>query len=195
MSFPAKVYAAPLSVAAAFGATLALLSIPAGEAAQAQAIETVETQTVTVQQQAQAAQDAAPDTARPVPSQLLVANAAIDGELVCLAKVVVHEAGNQSREGQLAVAQVVMNRLRSPRFPKSICGVVMQPGQFFNVHGYSPPKDGRWKLALEIARDARLGISEPVVGEALFFRAAQVNPAFFRSRPIVGRIGNHYFHQ
>ncbi|MEI9849976.1 MAG: cell wall hydrolase [Sphingomonas sp.] len=130
-----------------------------------------------------------------MPSQLLVANAAIDGELVCLAKVVVHEAGNQSREGQLAVAQVVMNRLRSPRFPKSICGVVMQPGQFFNVHGYSPPKDGRWKLALEIARDARLGISEPVVGEALFFRAAQVNPAFFRSRPIVGRIGNHYFHQ
>src|SRR5688572_10899424 len=57
----------------------------------------------------------------------------VDAELTCLAKVVVHEAGNQSRAGQMAVAQVVMNRVndRRGRFGRTICGVVMQRGQFF----------------------------------------------------------------
>src|SRR4051812_2159851 len=63
--------------------------------------------------------------------------AAPDAELNCLAKIVLHEAGNQSRTGQLAVAQVVMNRVHSGRFASTICGVAMQRGQFFNVHAYN----------------------------------------------------------
>ncbi|WP_264944535.1 cell wall hydrolase [Sphingomonas canadensis] len=172
--------------------------------AQAQGADTVSQDSLATAQAnaVQAEQDEVPAQTAPVAakpaiddSALAAASMPVDSELVCLAKVIVHEAGNQSREGQLAVAQVVMNRLRSPKFPKTICSVVMQRGQFFNVHAYNPPKDKRWTLALEIARDARAGVSDPVVGNALFFRAAQVNPAFFRSRPIVGRIGNHYFHE
>lgn len=119
----------------------------------------------------------------------------LDAETICLAKIVLHESGNQPREGQLAVAQVVMNRLASPRFPKSICAIALQPGQFFNVHAYNPRQDHRWDAAVEIALDARNGVSDPVVGEALFFHAAHAQPSFHRSRPRVAQIGHHVFYR
>ncbi len=115
-----------------------------------------------------------------------------DGELHCLAKIVHHESANQPRVGQLAVAQVVMNRVRSGRFASTICGVGMQRGQFFNVHAYNPPRDGRWQRALEVAREARAGTGEPVVGDALFFHAAYARP-FNRRR--VAQIGDHIFYR
>jgi spore germination cell wall hydrolase CwlJ-like protein len=134
------------------------------------------------------------DTPAPAPATTRLSQAAPDAELNCLAKVIVHEAGNQPRAGQLAVAQVVMNRVRSGRFASTICGVVMQRGQFFNVHAYNPPRDGRWRLAMELARDAREGISEPVIGNALFFRAAYSSGSFGNRRQ-VGRIGAHLFYR
>jgi N-acetylmuramoyl-L-alanine amidase len=118
---------------------------------------------------------------------------AADAELTCLAKIVLHEAGNQSRTGQLAVAQVVMNRVHSGRFAGTICGVAMQRGQFFNVHAYNPPHDSRWRLALEVARDAREGVSEPVIGDALFFHAAYAGGVGNHHQ--VGRIGGHIFYR
>ena len=55
---------------------------------------------------------------------------ALDPELECMAKVVHHEAANQSLKGQLAVAQLILNRVKSPLFPKSICAVVKsRPGR------------------------------------------------------------------
>ncbi len=120
----------------------------------------------------------------------------VDADLICLTKVGVHEAGNQSRAGQMAVAQVVMNRLNDPRrrFGRSICGVVMQRGQFFNVHAYNPPRNARWFRALEVAREARDGTAEPVMEGALFFHAAyaRVN---FRGRTRIGRLGDHIFYR
>jgi N-acetylmuramoyl-L-alanine amidase len=118
---------------------------------------------------------------------------AADAELTCLAKIVLHEAGNQSRTGQLAVAQVVMNRVHSGRFAGTICGVALQRGQFFNVHAYNPPHDGRWRLALEVARDAREGLSDPVIGDALFFHAAYAGG--IGNHRQVGRIGGHIFYR
>ncbi len=134
-----------------------------------------------------------PTPASPPPAPL--ASNEIDQELTCLAKIVVHEAGNQSHTGQLAVAQVVMNRVRSGRFANTICGVALQRGQFFNVHAYNPPRDARWRRAVAIAHDARNEISAPVIGNAVFFRAAQASSAFFNSRPRVGQIGNHVFYR
>src|SRR5579863_5410975 len=64
--------------------------------------------------------------------------ASLDAELACLAKVIHHEAANQSLKGQLALAQLIMNRVKSPLFPKTICGVVNQAGQFFHTARYSP---------------------------------------------------------
>ncbi|HVQ08349.1 MAG TPA: cell wall hydrolase [Allosphingosinicella sp.] len=134
---------------------------------------------------------AAPAEAAPSPP----ASDVVDAELTCLAKVVVHEAGNQSRDGQMAVAQVVMNRVNDPRgrFGRTICGVIMQRGQFFNVHAYNPPRNARWRTAVEIARQARDGDHPPVIGNALFFHAAYAAP--FRGRVRVGRIGDHVFYR
>lgn len=128
------------------------------------------------------------DTATAAPASTLV-----DAELTCLAKIVVHESGNQSRTGQLAVAQVVMNRVNSGRFARTICGVAMQRGQFFNVHAYNPAHDARWRLALEVSREARDGTAAPVIGGALFFHAAYAAP--FRGLTRVGRIGDHVFYR
>ncbi len=133
----------------------------------------------------------APGTDAPTPP----ASRVVDAELICLAKVVLHESGNQPRAGQMAVAQVVMNRVNDPRgrFGRTICGVVMQRGQFFNVNAYNPRRDTRWFQALEIARQARDGTAEPVMEGALFFHAAYAGP--FRGRTRVGRIAGHIFYR
>lgn len=137
------------------------------------------------------ANDVHSDAEEPAPRQQI----ALDEETICLAKIVHHESANQPIKGQLAVAQVVINRLESPKFPKTICGIALQRNQFFNVHAYNPPKDKRWDTAVQIAMDARAGVSEPVVGEALFFHAAYANPPFFRGRPRVAQIGDHIFYR
>lgn len=135
--------------------------------------------------------DDAPRT--PAPAPRAAATAGMDRELECLAKVVLHEAGNQSRTGQIAVAEVVMNRLRSPLFPKTICGVILQRGQFFNVHAYNPQRDRRWPRAIEIARAVRAGETGSVTNGALFFRAHYGAP--FRGRTRVATIGDHAFYR
>lgn len=179
MSFPGKPLAVAFCVAVLSGTvSVPLASAQPGPPPAVQAIEV---------QPAIAPAPLPPVAEAPAP----VAEVDAD-ELDCLAKVVLHEAGNQSRTGQLAVAQVVMNRVRSPRFPDSVCAVVMQRGQFFNVHAYNPRRDARWRTALEVARDALTGESEPVIGQALFFHAASAR-AFNRTR--VGRIGDHVFYR
>jgi spore germination cell wall hydrolase CwlJ-like protein len=144
-------------------------------------------------------QPAAPEEAREpeAPAPAPRASQVVDAELTCLAKVVVHEAGNQPRAGQLAVAQVVMNRVNDPRgrFGRTICGVIMQRGQFFNVHAYNPSRtNARWRTAVEVAREARDGNSAQVMNGALFFHAAYAN-VNFRGRTRVGRLAGHVFYR
>ncbi len=130
--------------------------------------------------------------AKPSADQSITAQ---DDETQCLAKIVLHEAGNQSPRGQLAVAQLVMNRVHSARFPHTICGVAMQHGQFFNVYAYHPESDKRWHKALDVAMDARNGTSDPVVGDALFFHANYISPRSFKSHVIVAELGAHIFYR
>lgn len=123
----------------------------------------------------------------------------IDADLECLAKVVLHEAGNQSRAGQIAVAEVVMNRLQDPRgrFGRSICGVVLQRGQFFNVNAYRPHRDSRWPRVVAIAREVRDdmidGDHDEVTNGGLFFR--NNSGAQFRGRVRTATIGDHHFYR
>lgn len=162
--------------------------------AAAAATPVVPTEVLVVEQPPAVEEADAPEA--PVPAPAAPASQVVDAELTCLAKVVLHESGNQSRTGQMAVAQVVLNRLNDPRgrFGRTICGVVMQRGQFFNVHAYNPRRDARWHRAVEVAREARDGNAAPVIGGALFFHAAYANVSF-RGRTRVGRIGDHVFYQ
>jgi spore germination cell wall hydrolase CwlJ-like protein len=177
MSFPGKPLAVALGVAVLSGTA----SVPFASAppARAQAIE---------------ARPAIAPAPLPPAAEAPPPVAEVDSdELDCLAKVVLHEAGNQSRTGQLAVAQVVMNRVRSPRFPDTVCDVVMQRGQFSNIHAYNPRRDGRrWRTAVEVARDALSGSSAPVIRGALFFNGASARPV---GHTRLGRIGDHAFYR
>lgn len=135
-----------------------------------------------------------PVEAPEAPEPRRVSSTEMDDDLECLAKVVLHEAGNQSRTGQIAVAEVVMNRLADRRFPKTICGVILQRGQFFNVHAYHPQnRDRRWSRAVEIAREVRDGGADRVTNGALFFRAPHGAP--FRGRTRTVTIGGHHFYR
>ncbi|KQM35840.1 cell wall hydrolase [Sphingomonas sp. Leaf10] len=114
-------------------------------------------------------------------------------EVECIAKVVVHEAGNQPHRGQVAVAQVIRARMNSGRFADSACGVVKQRGQFFNVDAYDPPRNnGRWDTAVDIAKRTLSGKGEEVAPGALFFHSAG---ASMPKRTRVTQIADHTFYR
>lgn len=126
-----------------------------------------------------------------------VASSKLDAELECMAKVVHHEAGNQPRLGQLAVAQTIMNRIRSGRFADTVCGVANQPRQFFRTSSYNPRRDtDRWAMAVEVSREAIEGAAKPVIPGAIYFHAAYRSPsAFFRTRERLAMLGDHVFYR
>lgn len=124
-------------------------------------------------------------------------NTKLDKDLVCMAKVVMHEASNQSRSGQLAVAQLVMNRVGQDRFGESVCAVVNQKGQFFRTASYNPRRDTQnWANAVEVARQAMSGGGEQVVPGAVYFHCVHQAPnRFFRSRERISMVGDHVFYR
>jgi hypothetical protein len=82
----------------------------------------------------------------------------------CVAKVVHHEAGNQPREGKLAVAHVLLNRVKKG-FGDNVCAVAKQPGQFFRIDRYHPDrKSDGWAEAVDVARDVLAGGSAVMPG-------------------------------
>lgn len=120
-----------------------------------------------------------------------------DAELNCLAIGVYYESKGEPLEGQLAVAEVILNRAKSGRFPASVCGVLTQRGQFSFVRGGrlpQPPASTRaWKTALAVAQVARDDSWDSSVSNALFFHARYVSPGWRRAR--VGSVGNHIFYR
>jgi len=124
--------------------------------------------------------------------------ASVDAKSVeCMAKVVLHEAANQPREGKIAVAQTLVNRLKAGRFGDSICGVVNQKGQYFRIASFHPRKDSDgWQEAVEVAHDVLAGNAQPVAPGAMYFRASYARTnAFFRTRERVATVGAHVFYR
>lgn len=120
-----------------------------------------------------------------------------DRESECLAAATYFESKGEPLAGQLAVANVVINRSESRRFARTICGVVHQPGQFSFVRGGRMPAIARtsthWRNAVAIARIAREELWQPEVETALFFHAKRVSPGWRMER--VGAVGNHVFYR
>ena len=114
----------------------------------------------------------------------------------CLAKVVMHEAGNQPRLGQVAVARVVLNRLASGRFGRTICGVVNQPGQFFATARYTPSTASvQWHVARLVVAEALLAENRAVVAGALFFKGTHARTSWRTRRVLLAEIGDHSFYR
>lgn len=112
-------------------------------------------------------------------------------ELELLAKIVYGEARGESYEGQVAVAAVVLNRVKDPNFPNTIKGVIYQPGAFTAV------TDGQFYLtpnetAYKAAKDAAAGW-DPTGGALYYWNPATTTNKWIWSKPITTQIGSHVF--
>jgi spore germination cell wall hydrolase CwlJ-like protein len=126
-------------------------------------------------------------------------------EQICLANAIYFEARSESLRGQAAVAQVVLNRVRNPAYPASICGVVYQNEHWRNACQFSFACDGRkdvvtepsrYKTAKEIAMAVTAGkIFLPEVGSSTHYYASYVNPGWARSMHKMVKIGLHIFYR
>jgi hypothetical protein len=124
--------------------------------------------------------------------------------LECLTAAVYYEARSESDDGERAVAQVVLNRVRHPAFPKSVCGVVYQGSkrttgcQFtFTCDGSlnRPRQPNAWARAQRIAADALSGYVFPTVGVATHYHTTAIHPWWADSMAKAVTIGAHIFYR
>src|SRR5215213_2789465 len=124
--------------------------------------------------------------------------------LECLANAVYYEAGSQDADGQRAVAQVVLNRVRHAAFPATVCGVVFQGStrptgcQFtFTCDGsmYRQPSAEGWKRAYGIAQAALAGAVYAPVGYATHYHANYVVPYWASTLAKNAVVGAHIFYR
>ncbi|WP_198175524.1 cell wall hydrolase [Rhizobium sp. NXC14] len=126
-------------------------------------------------------------------------------EQQCLASGIYFEARGESVKGQAAVAQVILNRVRNPAYPKSICGVVYQNEDWRNRCQFSFACDAikdrvnsqyHWRVARDVAMAVTSGrIWLPQVGSATHYHAVYVRPKWAKTMEKVGRIGLHVFYR
>lgn len=108
-----------------------------------------------------------------------------------LTRVIHGEARGENFEGQVAVGAVVLNRLKDPRFPKTIRAVVYQSGAFTAVDDKQiqlDPNDQSYKAA-----EAALSGQDPTDGALFYFNARLATDRWIKSRSVIKRIGNHTF--
>jgi spore germination cell wall hydrolase CwlJ-like protein len=127
-----------------------------------------------------------------------------DRALECLTSAIYYEAGQEPLQGQQAVAQVVLNRVRHPAFPASVCGVVYEGStrstgcQFtFTCDGSlaRAPERSAWDRAREVARAALNGFVQPAVGNATHYHANYVAPYWAPTLNKTTSIGAHIFYR
>lgn len=126
-------------------------------------------------------------------------------EQKCLAEAVYYEARGEAVKGQVAVAQVVLNRVRNPAYPSTICGVVYQNRNWLNACQFSFACDGQkhrvtesshWRMAQQVAKTVSAGqIWLPEVGSSTHYHAVYVNPRWGGTMHKMAKIGLHIFYR
>jgi spore germination cell wall hydrolase CwlJ-like protein len=122
----------------------------------------------------------------------------------CLTAAIYYEAANEPTDGQRAVAQVVLNRVRHPHYPNTVCGVVFQGHQRTTGCQFSFTCDGSlrrtpiaslWERTRKVAEEALAGYVHRAVGWATHYHANYVFPYWAPSLAKVGQIGAHIFYR
>ena len=121
----------------------------------------------------------------------------------CLAQAIYYEAALEPEQGQRAVAQVVLNRVRHPAYPNTVCGVVYEGVerpvcQFsFTCDGslLRAPSAAYWGRAKRIAHEMLNGDTEPSVGTATHYHADYVVPRWAYTLGKITQIGRHIFYR
>lgn len=118
-------------------------------------------------------------------------------DLSCLSEALYHEARGEGARGQAAVAEVILNRVDSRRFPRTVCGVVNQPSQFsYTIGGRKPIRNkAAYLRARAIAENALAGAPRVLTGGATYFHTPAVRPAWSRRFQRTVRIGQHIFYR
>jgi hypothetical protein len=171
-------------------------------------IERVPDQPVYISQEVVQPLPAAPDAADPAGInaaslgelvQRIDVRGPLSDELQCLAGAVYFEARGEALSGQLAVAQVIINRTEDGRFPASYCGVVQQAGQFsFVKNGRIPhirTNSAAWNKARAIAQIAHNGMWQSEAEGAVFFHARYVRPQWSQRKQRLAQIDTHIFYR
>lgn len=124
--------------------------------------------------------------------------------LECMTQAIYYEAGYEPEPGKLAVAQVILNRVRHPGYPSTVCGVVYQGSkqstgcQFtFTCDGslMRAPAQSGWTAARKIAAQALAGLVSGAVGHATHYHADFVLPYWADSLDKQRQIGHHIFYR
>lgn len=129
-----------------------------------------------------------------------------ESEAKCLADAIYFEARGEGRRGQLAVAQVVINRVKNPAYPKTICGVVYQGREELHHCQFSFACDGvsdrisdrsAWREAVDLADEVVANGSATVladIGNATHYHATYVSPLWAGKMKMMDQIGHHIFY-
>ena len=121
-----------------------------------------------------------------------------DREQECLANAVYFEARGEPIDGQLAVADVVLNRAASGKYPRTICKVVTQPWQFSFIRNGRFPKADRssvaWRKAVGVANVALGKVARKLPSDVLWYHADYVAPSWGKRLNREAKIGLHIFY-
>lgn len=129
-------------------------------------------------------------------------------DIMCLAKNIYYEAGLEEFDGQVAVAQVTLNRVEHEEFPNSVCGVVYhktksnstgktvcQFSWVCNVPSKIKYSSQRWEESYGIARNVIIdGLRLHELQDAMYFHNTHVSPSWGRRLERLTKIGGHIFY-
>lgn len=120
-------------------------------------------------------------------------------DVFCMAKNIFHEAGVEDKMGKYAVAQVTLNRIRNPKYPSTVCDVVMDRKQFSWANDrsirWTHPKGKTWEeskqIALKVLED---GYRVKGLERANYYHADYVKPFWKKPEAKIAQIGQHIFY-
>jgi len=131
-------------------------------------------------------------------NKIVAKKIAFDQSVNCLAQNMYYEAAYEPEEGQIAVAQVTMNRTHDINYPKTVCGVVYQPAQFtWTQHPLKRVNKSVFSKIVVLAKRILTKKQVPVIVESdvTLYHASYVHPEWADQHPVAAVIGNHIFYK